>query len=38
MSNYVTLLVVKKSVINMGTKMHKNLPFKIKVKENKVKS
>jgi hypothetical protein len=44
MSNYAALLVVKKSVINMGIKRHNNLPTELKridnfkVFKNKLKS
>jgi hypothetical protein len=34
MSNYAKLLVVKQSVINMGIKIHNNLPSEIKRIEN----
>jgi hypothetical protein len=30
MSNYAALLVVKQSVINMGIKIHNNLPSELK--------
>jgi hypothetical protein len=30
MSNYASLLIVKKSVINMGIKIHNNLPSELK--------
>jgi hypothetical protein len=34
MSNYATLLICKTSVINMGIKIHNNLPSELKRTEN----